>query len=141
MRSLDEEMELYKESLQWDTVGIEKSVVEIISATFIKSSEYSNYKSVKISYKNVSAKDIKAIRFKWYGMNAFDQPADCGDYSNLGFGAGYMDDGLKSGKTKSGVWDISSRDGDRIVKAWPYEIVYLDGSKWKSSYVEYKFKD
>ena len=136
MMSLDEEMELYKQSLLWDTVGIDQSGLEIVSAEFVKTSEYSNYKSVKISYKNVTDKDIKAIRFKWYGLNAFDEPADCGNSSNEGFGSGYMDDGLKAGKTTSGTWSISSRDGDRIIKAWPYEVVFKDGTKWKSTYIE-----
>jgi hypothetical protein len=67
-------------------------------------------------------------------LNAFDEPADCGNISNPGFGGGYTDIVLKTGKSSSGTWSVLSRDGDKIVKAWPYEIVYEDGSKWKSEY-------
>ena len=137
MNALDDEIELYKQSLLWDTVGLEQSGIKIVSAKFVKASEYSNYKSIKITYKNISNKDIKAIRFRWYGLNAFGEPADCGDYSNEGFGSGFMDNGLKTGKTTSGTWSISSRDGDEIKKAWPYEVVFEDGTKWKSTYIEY----
>ena len=134
MKSADEEIKQDLINLNWDTIGIQYSGIEITKAEFIKENEYSNYKSVRIFYRNNSTKNIKAIRFKWYGLNAFNEPADCGNISNPGFGGGYTDIILKTGKSNSGTWSVLSRDGDKVVKAWPYEIVYEDGSKWKSDY-------
>jgi hypothetical protein len=134
MRSADEKIKQDLININWDTIDIQNSGIEITKAEFIKENEYSNYKSVRLYYKNNSTKNIKAIRFKWYGLNSFNEPADCSNISNPGFGAGYTDIILKSGKSSSGTWSALSRDGDKIVKAWPYEIIYEDGSKWKSDY-------
>ena len=134
MRASDEKIKQKLINMNWDTIGIQNSGIEITKAEFIKENEYSNYKSVRLFYKNNSTKNIKAIRFKWYGLNAFDEPADCGNISNPGFGGGYTDIVIKTGKSSSGTWSVLSRDGDKIIKAWPYEIVYEDGSKWKSDY-------
>ena len=118
-------------NVNWDTVGIKNSGIIITKAKFI-SEEYSSYKSIQLTYKNISEKKIKAISFKWYGINAFEEPADCGGYEH-GFGGGFDDDGLSNGESTTSVWSISSNDGDKIIKAWPNEVVYIDGSKWKSS--------
>jgi hypothetical protein len=134
MRASDEKMKQELKNMNWDTIGIENSGVEITKAEFILENQYSNYKSVKLIYKNISSKNIKAIRFRWYGLNAFNEPADCGNITNPGFGGGYTDNVLKAGKSESGIWSVLSRDGDKIVKAWPYEIMFEDGSKWKSEY-------
>ena len=139
MKSADEEIKQDLINLNWDTIGIQYSGIEITKAEFIKENEYYNYKSVRIFYRNNSTKNIKAIRFKWYGLNAFNEPADCGNISNPGFGGGYTDIILKTGKSNSGTWSVLSRDGDKVVKAWPYEIVYEDGSKWKSDFKKNQF--
>lgn len=119
-------------NLNWDTMGIDSCGLKIVSAKFIKE-EYSSYKSVKLVYKNISGKKIKAIRFKWYGINAFGEPAEAGSIYNAGFGGGFDDNGLGVGKQTHGIWSVYSHNGDEITKAWPTEIVFEDGSKWKSS--------
>ena len=89
------------------------SPVKIISAKFVQE-EYSNYKSVRLVWKNISNKKIAGIKFSWTGTNAFGEPADvgAGAYGSIG-GA------------------ILSRDGKTITKAWVTEVAFVDGSKWK----------
>ncbi len=82
-----------------------------------------------MSYKNVSGKKISAIRFKWYGENSFDEPADMGGLKE-GWGSGFADDGLRVGATDYGTWSILSRDGKKILIAYPYEVAFADGTKW-----------
>jgi hypothetical protein len=118
-----------KKKALFDTVGLYKAPVKILTAKVVKV-EYSNTKNVYLAYKNVSGKTIKGVKFRWYGMNAFDEPADLGDYSNEGFGGGFDDDILRPNKTDSGTWNIYSRDAKKIVLAWPYEVSFSDGSKW-----------
>lgn len=114
----------------YDTVGSASSPIQVLSYKLVEK-EYSNYKDVSLTYKNVSSKPVAAVRFRWHGLNAFGEPADMGG-SVEGFGAGFDDNTINPGKKKSGTWSISSRDAKTITKAWPYEIVFSDGTKWKS---------
>lgn len=112
-----------------DTDGIHKAPVQITKARFVEK-DYSNYKDIQLTYKNVSGKDIDAIRFKWTGTNAFGEPADVGSvYGDVG--GGFTDSRLRAGKTTSGTWSILSRDGKKVTKAWAYEVVFSDGTKWE----------
>lgn len=113
-----------------DTVGVSNAPVKILSAQPVKN-EYSNYRNVSLKYKNVSNKTISAIKFSWYGENAFGEPADMGMVD--GFGNGNTDRTLKAGKTSSGEWQALSKDVKKIIIAWPREVVFEDGTKWKSS--------
>lgn len=113
----------------FDTVGLSKSPIKIISSKLIKS-EYSSYRDIDLTYKNVSGKKIDAIRFSWYGINAFAEPADMGTSILPGFGGGVDDDPLLPGKTRTSSWNIMSRDGKKIVLAWPREVAFTDGTKW-----------
>lgn len=130
--AVEESKERFYESLKWDTVGMSQSGIIITDARFVQE-EYSNYKTVRIRYKNISGKKIKAIRFKWHGINAFNDPAECGGI-DPGFGGGFTDDPISSGSTETKYWDVMSLDGDEITMAWPTEIAFEDGTKWKSSY-------
>lgn len=130
---VDDYMNKLNLSMKWDTAGFSKSGLIITNAKFF-TEEYSNYKSVRLTYKNVSGKRIKAIRFKWYGVNAFGEPADCGNLDYDGFGGGFDDSGLGSGRTTYGIWSVLSRDGDKIIKAWATEIAFEDGTKWESKH-------
>lgn len=49
-----------------------------------------------------------------------------------GLGGGYTDDILSPGKTDDGEWGILSRDAKKVVAAWVTEVVFEDGTKWKS---------
>jgi len=107
--------------------------VKILSAKLIKQ-EYSNLKNIRLSWKNISSKKIEGIRFRWYGLNAFGEPADMGSYSpyGKGFGSGFTDESLLPGKISYGSWNILSNDGKKVSAAWPYEVVFEDGTTWKS---------
>lgn len=116
-----------KESFM-DTTGIYLAPVKVTRAVFFRE-EYSSFYSVRLNYKNVSGKDIQAIRFEWYGENAFSEPADMGSGSD-GHGRGFSDDLLRSGSSTSGAWSILSRDGKKIIGARAYEVAFADGTKW-----------
>lgn len=117
-----------------DTVGTSDGPVLILERKFVIK-EYSNYKDVFLRYKNVSGKKIEAIKFRWYGTDAFGDPADMGITSEPGFGGGFTDDALSAGKSSNGKWSVMSMDGKKIVNAWAYEVVFSDGTKWKSDFV------
>ncbi len=104
--------------------------MKVVSAKFV-TQEYSSYKNVSLHYKNVSDKIITAIRFKWYGENAFEVNLLCMGSLKQGWGGGFTDDALRPGATDYGEWDILSKDGKKILIAYPYEVVFKDGTKWK----------
>jgi hypothetical protein len=116
----------------FDTVGLSLAPVKITEA-FLFKEEYSSFRNIRMVWKNISKKKITAIRFSWYGTNAFGEPADMGTSITKGFGGGYTDESLGPGKVANGIWSILSRDGKKIVLAWPYEVVFEDGTKWKTS--------
>lgn len=115
-----------------DTAAARNAPIKILSAKMIKASEYSNYKSVYLTYKNVTSKTIVAVKFKWYGIDAFGDPADMGSYGSDGFGGGFSEDRLRPGGSDSGQWDILSSRGKKILAAWPYEVVFSDDTKWEA---------
>jgi hypothetical protein len=106
----------------------ENCPVKIITAKPVQE-DYSNYKSVYISYKNVSKKTITGIKFKWEGINVFGEPADMG--ATGGTGGGFTDDKLRAGRSDNGTWNILSRDLKKVTKAWVYEVAFDDGTKWE----------
>lgn len=111
-----------------DTSGVWQAPIKILKARATQK-EYSNYRDVFLSYKNISNKRIKAIRFQWYGLNAFGEPADMGVMRGLG--GGYSDDRMSPGQIQNGTWSVLSRDLDSVTLAWPTEVVYTDNTKWK----------
>lgn len=118
-------------NIYFDTVGVADGPVQVTGVR-VTQEEYSRYKDVRLTYKNVSGKNISAIRFRWYGENAFGEPADMTSLQD-GFGGGYTDDLLRAGKSSSGEWDVNSRDLKKVLHAWAYEVVFEDGTKWKST--------
>ena len=119
----------YKNAL-FDTVGLSLAPVRVLSSKLFRE-EYATSKSIRLSYKNVSGKRINGIKFRWYGLNVFGEPADMGTSLTQGFGQGFTDDPLGPGKSTSGIWSIYSRDGNKVVLAWPYEVAFADGTKWE----------
>jgi hypothetical protein len=83
-----------------------------------------------LRFKNVSGKTVTGIRFKWYGENAFNEPADMGGLQE-GWGSGFTHNPLRPGGTDYGQWSILSRDGKKVLIAYPYEVVFKDGTKWE----------
>jgi hypothetical protein len=125
----DSVMKDLNKQIYMDTAGLYISPVKIIKSRFAKK-EYSSYKDIELTYKNVSGKKIDGIKFRWYGLNAFGDPADMGTIGN-GFGGGFTDDPLSPGRSETSQWSILSRDGKKIVLAWPIEVAFSDGTKWK----------
>jgi hypothetical protein len=130
--------EKYKDSLMrkitkdaiFDTVGLSMAPVKVTKAYLYKE-EYSSYRSISLTFKNVSDKKIDAIRFAWYGENSFGEPADMGSSMVEGYGGGFTDRGIKPGQSMSLHWNILSRDGKKVILAWPTEVAFNDGTKWK----------
>lgn len=81
--------------------------------------------------KTFPAKTISAIRFGWYGLDAFGDPANIGPLSN-GFGGGYSDTELKGGKKETSKWSVITTNLKKVVKAWVTEVAFEDGTKWKA---------
>jgi hypothetical protein len=105
--------------------NLETSPVKIISSRPVTTE--SGYKDISVTYKNISPKNIAAVRFKWIGLNAFGEPADNGN------GTGSDDQTLLPGKTRTNSWSVSSRDLKKIVTVIPIEVVFEDGTKWESN--------
>lgn len=112
-----------------DSTGASNSPVIVTKARLFKE-EYSSSKSIELTYKNVSGKRIAAIKFMWYGINAFGEPADMGGAFD-GLGGGFMDDGINPGAKKTSVWSIYSRDAKKVTSAFVTEIAFADGTKWE----------
>lgn len=113
----------------FDTVGISSAPVKIME--FQISSTSTLERSIIIKYRNVSDKKISGIRFRWFGLNAFNEPAQMGS-SLEGMGIGFTDNDLEPGKISSGTWVFISKDAKKLVLAWPYEIAFSDGTIWRS---------
>ncbi|MBS1773147.1 MAG: hypothetical protein JST82_09805 [Bacteroidetes bacterium] len=131
--SLKENVKTIKERTQgallYDTTGLYAAPVKVLNARFTHK-DYSTYKDVTLTFKNVSGKKISAIRFRWYGINAFNEAADMTGMID-GWGGGFDDDALRIGETRTATWDALSRDGKKIQIAFPYEVAFDDGTNWK----------
>lgn len=103
--------------------------VEVVNSRLVKM-EYSNHKNIELKYKNISNKTIQAIKFEWFGKNAFGEPADMGNPISSGQGGGFTDETLKPGKAKYGTWEIFSADAKTITTVRATEVVFNDGTKW-----------
>ncbi|KAF2328906.1 hypothetical protein [Flavobacterium ginsenosidimutans] len=104
--------------------------IKIIKATLLDNS-YSHHKNIKIVYKNSSKKMIKAIKLKWFCINAFEDPASGNYFYGEGNFKGNITRLIKPGETKSEIWEDFSTDADKIIKVTVYYIVYNDGTKWE----------
>ncbi len=125
------EKESSDEILKNDTTGMSTAPIRVIKSMIVKK-EYSSYRDIKLVYKNFSGKKVSAIKFQWYGINSFGEPADMGHSFATGFGGGFTDDPLAAGNTDDGEWSITSRDAKKVVAAWATEVVFTDGTKWKN---------
>jgi hypothetical protein len=112
-----------------DTTGLYLSPIKILSAKIVRK-EYSSYRSIEISYKNVGKKKIEAVNFSWYGLDAYGEPADMGGFQK-GFGYGEDDNGIAPGKIKTGQFNILSSDAKKVALVWPDKIAFEDGTKWQ----------
>lgn len=99
-RKVDSMVKATMKSAYFDTSGISTAPVKILSTRIVKN-EYSALRDIELTWKNVSNKKISAIRFKWYGVNAFNEPADMGSGFD-GLGGGMSDDLLSPGPPRGG---------------------------------------
>lgn len=120
--------EMFEDS-QKPAANDKTSPVEVVNSRLVKM-EYSNHKNIELKYKNISNKTIQAIKFEWFGKNAFGEPADMGNPISSGQGGGFTDETLKPGKTKYGTWEIFSADAKTITTVRATEVVFNDGTKW-----------
>lgn len=112
-----------------DTTNTHNSPVKILSSK-IFNDVYSNHKSIQLTYKNISKKDIKGIKVEWYCLNAFEKPASGKHFFEKGKSNGLITDYLKKTKTASKVWEDFSTDATTVLSARAYEVVFTDGTKW-----------
>lgn len=106
------------------------SPIKIISATLLKN-QYSDHKDIKLTYKNITKKSIKAIKFEWYCENAFDKPASGQFFFIKGVTRKHTESFLKSRKTESKIWEDFSTDANIIIAARAYYVIFSDGTKWE----------
>lgn len=129
-KTIDSMVQATLKSALFDTIGLSDAPITILKKWFTQE-DYSNYKNIALTYKNVSNKRITAIRFRWYGETAFGDPADMGTTLQEGFGGGFTDQTLGPDKARTSEWSILSRNGKKIILAWPTEIMFEDGTKWE----------
>jgi hypothetical protein len=113
-----------KEAFLSDTLLISGAPVQVISTKVVYGG------AVKLKYKNVSGKDISAVRFLWYGEDAFFNPIDLGSVLP-GAGGGYSSKSLAAGGIDEGYWSSENEKLKTIIKAWPVEVAFSDNTKWK----------
>jgi hypothetical protein len=106
-----------------DTIGISQAPVKVIHVKLIKN-EYTNSRSISITYKNVSEKNIDGIKFHWLTDGTWGKE-DIGLYSTIS-----TDELFKKGQIHTREWDIKSKNKNKCM-AWPTEVVFSDGSRWK----------
>lgn len=102
-----------------------ESGIDVLGVKFINDNDYSDYKNIKITYKNSTGKDISAISFRWYDLkDVFDE-----DVEAILSKGGYDDEGLRNGKTTSGTWELKEPKV-KSGKVYVDKIMFSDGTKW-----------
>jgi hypothetical protein len=117
----------YSEVYVGDTSNLSTSPVEIISFQPV---EGERGKNISITYKNISTNPIAAIKFTWYGLDAFGDGADVG--ADKGYGSGITEETVNPGETKTIVFSVESKRLKRLVNIWPYEVAFEDGAQWRA---------
>lgn len=115
--------------LKDDSVKIANAPIKVTNFKIVKV-EYSDYRNVQVTYKNVSDKTIEAIKFGIKGRTAFDKPAEfTGGFNGKVYGN--IDEPIKPNKSNTVTFAVNSSDLKFIDYVRPYEIVYSDGEKFK----------
>lgn len=113
-----------------ETLNTDESPVQIISSK-LSDTQYSDHKDIKLTYKNVSKKSIKAIKFEWYCENALEKPASGRFFFVKGKSEGYSDILLKPKETRSQIWEDFSTDANKIIKARVHFVMFSNGTNWE----------
>ena len=84
-----------------------------------------------MTFKNVTKKDIQAIKFQWYTENALGEPSNLRSSFYLrGESCGLYTEFFKKKGTSTVIFEEFSSDAKRIIGAQAYEVVFSDGTKW-----------
>ena len=119
--------------VMFDTGGVSTAPVKI--KTVYLFDEDNSYRSINIEYTSMSDNPISGIRFAWYGVDAFNEPADMGGTIERGFGHGTIDHTLHPHETKTATFNMNSRDAKKVLQCWPDKVGFIDGTKWESTIV------
>jgi len=106
------------------------SPVKIIASKLLPN-KYSDHKDIKITYKNTTKKNIKAIKLEWYCENSFNEPAHGKFFYIQGLSREKVSKLLKAGTTQSQTWEDFSTDANKVIKVRVYYIIYSDGTTWE----------
>jgi len=88
---------------------------------------------VVITYKNISAEPVRAIRLRWKGVNDFNEPVLFDGGRSIGYDEDETDSPAAPGQTSRLVKEYDLANCKKIIAAWPYEIALADGTTWKAS--------
>ncbi len=136
-----------------DTTGLNNAPIKIFSTklsskvvdTVDQPADNLNHKShfgrfitIKVKYKNISSKRIIGARLIWLIIDKYGKPVPVGN-SKLGNQMGYMgslaepemDFSFAIGETRTDEWEYTSNSGQSIRLAYPQEVEFYDGAKWK----------
>lgn len=113
-----------KEKNAMDTINQSSSPIKILKSKLIPHDEYTDYKDIELTFKNVSNKKIIGIKFRWYCKNVFGEVADNGD------SGGVTDKSIAPNKTMTLQWGLLSKDAKKIINVKVIEVVFDDETKW-----------
>lgn len=113
-----------------DTTGQGSSPIRIVSSGIGLNGKPGS-RRIAVRFKNVSDKNISALRFEWYAEDFHGNPADMGDY--LGQGSGTTEESLKSGDYSEAEWEISSVNADSLISIRAYQVFFDDDTSWELS--------
>lgn len=136
-----------------DTTGLSNAPIKILSTklssklvdTVDQPADNLNHKghfgrfiTIKLSYKNISSKRIVGARLIWLIVDKDIKPVPVGN-SKLGNQMGYMgtlaepamDFSFAIGETRTDEWEYTSNSGQVIRLAYPQEVEFYDGTKWR----------
>jgi hypothetical protein len=106
---------------------LKNAPVQVVYCKFVPR-DYSEDKNVEIGYKNISKKNIIAVKFSWYGENIYGEPAHM--LTGNGYAGGSSELLIKPQEEATVTWNTFSRDGKKILGSRPEEVVFEDGTKW-----------
>ena len=74
--------------------------------------------TVAVSFLLISTLEMlkASIRFKWYGENSFNEPADMTSTID-GWEGGFDDSGLRQGAKGYGTWNVYSKMGFEMIRS------------------------
>jgi hypothetical protein len=106
------------------------SPIKILSSKILPN-QYSNHKDIRITYKNTTKKNIKAIKLEWYCENSFEEPAHGRFFYIQGKSSEVITKLITAGKSQSQIWEDFSTDANKIVKVRAYYVMFTDGTTWE----------